>query len=330
MTRKAKGAAVVAVGFDDQTEALMATAFSLARRFGVELRVVHVVAPLEGLGAFDYSASLYVSPLTATWDDEGAKTQAGEKMQQLLAEVPNDVKATGAVLSGPPTPCIAAEAIARRASVILTACNPDGYSALSQGFSTSIGLMHEAQLPVLTISRYAPLDFAKRGFHILLGDDLQEASHEAVLKAYELATRMGRETCLHHIHVHSLVRALIGNGVTLRPDATNATIEDQLDRENEVRTAKLKTRADTWLNRAKEAGVNITVDVRVGHVQTEIGAAASDFVPDLYVFGRHRLFRARPFLIGRMPFRTMLAERRAVLLVPPAQELYARLPFPAP
>jgi len=329
MTKKANGAAVVAVGFDDQTEALLATAYSLARRFRIELRVVHVVAPLEGLGAFDYTASLYASPLTATWDDEGARAQASEKMQQLLAKVPGDVIATGVVLSGPPTPCIAAEAVARRASVIVTACNPDGYSALSQGFSTSIGLMHEAQLPVLTISRDAALDFAKPGFHILLGDDLQDASHEAVLKAYELATRMGRETCLHHVHVHSLVRALIGNGLTLKPNEPNATIEDQLDRENEVRAAKLKERADTWLGRAKEAGVNITVDVRVGNVQAEITAAAGDFVPDLYIFGRHRLFRARPFLIGRMPFRTMLAERRAVLLVPPTQELYARLPFPA-
>ena len=329
MTTPAKGTAIVAVGFDDQTEALLSTAVSLARRFHSELRLVHVVAPHEGLGAFDYTASLYVSPLTATWDDVEAKAEAGEKMQKLLASLPKDVSATGVVLSGPPTPCIAAEAITRRANLIVVACSPDGYSALTQGFSTSIGLMHEAQLPVLSVSKYAVLDFAKPGFRILIADDLQEASHEAARKGYELATRLGHAAKVRHVHVHGILRALMSESLTPLQTTGKPTLEDQFDRDYEQRMATLKAHGDAWRLQAEQSGTKVVYDIRTGNVQAEIAAAAADFKPDLYVFGRHRLLRARPFLIGRMPFRTMLAEKRAVLLVPPTNELYQRTAFPA-
>jgi hypothetical protein len=69
--------------------------------------------------------------------------------------------------------------------------------------------------------------------------------------------------------------------------------------------------------------------MRTGKVADELHEAAQEFAPDLIVFGRHRLLRARPFLIGRMPFRTMVHERRAVLLVPSASELAFWGPFPS-
>ena len=45
--------------------------------------------------------------------------------------------------------------------------------------------------------------------------------------------------------------------------------------------------------------------------------------------GRHRTFKARPYLIGRVGLHAMLQARRPVLLVPPHSQLYAPMPFPA-
>lgn len=59
------------------------------------------------------------------------------------------------------------------------------------------------------------------------------------------------------------------------------------------------------------------------------GAEAERTVdPDIVVFGRHRMLKAKPYLIGRMGFRAMLEARRPVLMVPPQEQLYAALPFP--
>ncbi len=334
-TEKSKGLVVAAVAFDGQTEAVIRAAVSLATRFSMDIRVVNVVESLLTqswvLAASPYYAAY---PIGIAIDDELQEVNQ-DKMRALLKTIKAPRDLTGTVILGIANASLIAECTARRANVIVTGYNPGTYKLTSGGLSTALGLMHDAPLPVLAVTADATPDFGKSGFKIFVADDLLDTTKEAVRKSYEMAAGL-QNSQLRHVHVHPDLKEFLRekwqnlkNRLSSDGQASLQS-DDVWVKDYEARVAKLKEQAGLLHDVATKAGVHVTLDVRGGrHVADELFKAVTDGEPDLLVFGRHRLIHSRPSLIGKMPLRTMLAARAAVLVVPPADELFARQPFPA-
>jgi nucleotide-binding universal stress UspA family protein len=327
------GTLTVAVGFDDQSEALMQSAVSFGRRFGYRLRLVNVI---EGPDFDPLSVDIpgyYSIPPVVRLSEQRIQVERQDRMRALLEKIPPEIKAEGRILHGDGPRVLIADAVASRSSAIMTACNLDSYRLIPSGFSMALTLMHDAPLPVIVVSKEAVLDFGKPGFSVLLNDDLQESTREAARRAYELAAAVPGSR-LRHLHVHGDFRELIRDTwmdiVERNPvlKASNETPDSVWLTEYNMRLEKMRKQGDPFAVAAEENGVVIERDVRTGKVHEEVHAAVEEFSPDLIFYGRHRFWRARPFLIGRMPFRSMLEEKRAVCMVPAREDMYAAISLP--
>jgi len=330
----ARGSFVAALGFDRQTDTVVRTAVALAKRFDLEVHVVNVTESMLYEPMIGDLPGYYTIPgLVAEREQElvDQRQKDLEKIQdQMLSHVPCTVKA----VIGDTVRTLIAEAETRRANFVLTACNPSEYRLLYRGFSTALGLMHEAPLPVLTVSDETPLDLDKRGVKILVADDLRESTGEAVRKAYELAGML-QAPVIRQVHVHGDFRELIRDYLQDLKERTpglrgsnGQTLESLWSDEYQLRKDRLAKHGSPFRASAEQAGALVELDVRTGAVHEQLHAAVQEFEPDLLVFGRHRILRAKPFLVGRMTAKAMLEEKKPVLSVPAETDLYAKLPFP--
>lgn len=329
-----KGLAVVALAFDDRKEVLVQSAISLARRFGMSLKLIHGVEPPV------YDTMVVETPTIVSIPTpilEETARQIKERRMEMTALVERlkklriDVSAD--VIEGDAVRSIISCATNLRANLILTACHPEKGRFLPQGLSTALSLMHEAPLPVLVVGD-SPIDFEAEHFRILVADDLQQSTQEAVRKCYELASHMPGSH-VRHVHIHGDFREMLKETwQDLREKIPGlkevAPTPETVWREDyEARLLALRRQSMPFRLSAEKNKVFIEPDVRTGSVQKEIENVVTEFKPQLAVFGRHRLLKTKPFLIGRVPLRTMVEFKNSILLVPPRDDLYSTLPFPA-
>jgi nucleotide-binding universal stress UspA family protein len=323
--------AVVATAFDAELPALVSTAVSLARRLDLRLRFVHALEPLPidpwVLDGYGYD----IAPLLLQERQAELSRQRQAQLAALLSEIPDDVSATACLVTGEPARAVVADAVAHRARLIITACDPDrGHRLALGGCASALTLMAEAPLPVLVVSGTRALTLDERAPCLLVADDLQHGTREAARRAFELASLLS--PCrVHHVHVRQDVRDLVRrawadlvqhHALGTRDRGPAASPEELWAREQEERLERLRQHGQPWRQRAESRGVEVLAEVRAGGVAEEVHAAAADVDPDLLVFGRHRLLRLKPFLIGRMPLYAMLEDRRPLLVVPPLEEIY--------
>lgn len=333
--KQPRGLVVAAVGFDSRSDAVLGTATSLARRFDLDLHLVHAVEPtlVQPWGMIGASEIPYF-PVYPRLDEE-AREDAAKRLTELARRLETPFRPTTATPYGLAPQAIVAEALAKRANLIVAGYDLAAYNVATRGLSTAAGLLASAPLPVLAVNTSAALDFAKPAFKLLVADDLGEGTAEAVRRAYELAAELPG-SYLKQVHVHGDFRELFrtrwqdllaqmptGPG---RPASADALWET----EHQAMLAKLRKQGLPFRRKAEDAGVVIDQEARAARsVSDEFHTLVEELSPDLVVFGRHRTLKTRPFLLGRMPLRTMLKLGKPVLVVPPADELYAKLPFPA-
>lgn len=335
-SRNPRGTIVAAVAFDAQTDAVTHTATALCRRYDMNLHLISVVEPTLANPWIQVStAELAYFPIYPEVD-EAERQDKLKRMEELARRLETPFKPTTSVAYGMKTQTLISEAVARRANLLITGFDPEAYRVTFSGVSTALTLLADAPLPVLAVTKDAYPDFNRKGFKMLIADDFTEATHEAVLKGMELASMLDRAE-VRQVHVHGDFREVLkGRWADIKarfPGDGVGTITPESLWENEYQTllAKGKTQGAPFRKKAELAGAKLELDVRTGNkVAEEFQDAVEEFNPDLVVFGRHRVLKARPFLIGRMPSRTMLQLRKPVLVVPPASELFARLPLPAP
>lgn len=334
-SKNPRGQIVAAVSFDSQTEAVLRTSVSLARRFDMSLHFVSVVEATFLNPWIQVSASEMAYYPIYPEVDEAERRNKLARIEELARRVESAYPVTTSVTFGLKTPTIVAEAVAKRANLIVTGFNPDSYKLNLTGMSTPLSLLAEAPMPVLAVCEGATPDFAKKPFKILVADDFSETTKEAVLKGFELAAGLEaaevRQTYVHG-DFRELIRSRWEEFKCRLPDKDSATLTPDSLWENEYQAllAKGKEQGSPFRRKAELKGVKVSLDVRTGRdVGQEFNDVVDEFQPDLVAFGRHRLLRARPFLIGRMPAQTMLQLKKPILVVPPASELYTRLPFPA-
>lgn len=317
---------IVAVQFDDQLPSLVDAAMGLARRFEAPLSLVNVYAepqPLLGVAAQPGYAAL---SRALTLDSEAALARQREQMRALVEKVRDPLEARGQVVLGTPAQGVLAEAAAHNARLVVTACNPGSYSMVPRGFSVALTLMATSDVPVLALSDKSQLVFpANRRFRIMVCDDLEPGSLDAVHTAYAWAAQLG-DVELTHLHVHGDLREVLQDywaDIAARTPYLRdhfATPEELWVAHEKERKAALAARAGKAAEQAAAAGVHVSHQCRFANdVREELSLATEEFAPDLIVFGRHKILKTKPYLLGRVPLKAMIDFGRPVLVVPEAK-----------
>jgi nucleotide-binding universal stress UspA family protein len=190
-------------------------------------------------------------------------------------------------------------------------------SATSMGFSSAVSLIMESPVPVMVLNEEAWPDFEADPLRMLLADDLSDSGAAAVDFATSFALGLPR-VAFYHTHVESYADvSRPGRGKSpdepesLRP-LTPEFIE-HLHREAEQR---MRQRSGESASRMESRGGRYRIELLSGHVADEIEKSANAARADLVVFGQHKVFHRKPLHVGQVPFRAMLQQSRAVVVVP--------------
>lgn len=322
--RPENGHVIVAVNFDEDTTALKKTAIGLAMQFATSIRFVHVIEPSVDYANEIYGLDGFSVPVAGIETRAELLNDAWSKMAELTADIKLSVPVDGQVLEGDVSAAIIAEAVSSHANLIVCSARPKEYKYLPRGFSVALSLMHDAPVAVL-VTTGKHFDATQERMRVLIADDLNESSKNAVAKAYEFASGC-HQSRVRHVHVHGDLRdKLSGRWAELKDKIPflhrqAGTLDNLVQVDHDARVKTMSSRGGIQQFLATQGGVITEMEIRTGDVEEEIHRCASDFLPSLVVFGRHRSWRSRPFLIGRLPLKTMLAGFAAVLVIPPTDQ----------
>jgi nucleotide-binding universal stress UspA family protein len=314
---------VVAVAFDRHTMSLCHAAAELCRKTGKKLCLAHVIEPW---------AELPTSRAFGSDDPLWNVTQAVEASSRDLAQgrfdefVPVlalDSEVRREIRSGKPAAELAEVAAEIGAALLLVGADYGNLRFLPRGFSTAMSLMVSSPCPVCVMDGKMETRFLHDPARLLLADDLGPEAEAAVAFGYGLAAAMDKSE-IHHVHVNGLtfdtLRAGLSTAAATAHTPLNAVAssEDVYDALISRLKEKLETRAQPHRDYLEAAGGQLVTEVLTGEVNEQIGALTASVDPDLLIFGRHQAYHTRPFFIGRLPFRQMLAQRRPIVIVPNA------------
>jgi nucleotide-binding universal stress UspA family protein len=315
------GKVVLAVAFDERLEGLLESALALCRRARASLRLVHVSDPWTK--SFLATAVESGPPdLVRTLKDEAVRV-GRRRLGQLAATLPGDVDVETEVLGGDLVKTLAADAEANDASLIVVGAHTSGVGT-ALGVSTAVSLIAEARVPVMVLGdgvRFAPRGESLR---VVVGDDFTELGASALRVGFALA-RLAPGGQLFHVHVEGYAeldelgarrsRRADGDG---RPAALAAGVTpEQIEFVHRQAEERMLDRCGDGPERLVALGGEYHLEIVSGQVADELERSAVAARADVCVFGQHRVFHRQDKRVGRVPFKSMLAQSRPVIVVPP-------------
>jgi len=311
----------VAVAADANAPQLVEAAAGFCRRTGMKMRLVQVAEYWVGRSwPREMTLEGPLGEAIGVVEDESVRL-AQSHLRRLAEGVGRGIEVETNVLTGYPGECIIADAIASQSSFIITGASKGNHRFVPRGLSTALTLMSDSPVPVMVIQAGTTPRFDGDGFRMMVADDLTDHSEKAVVAAFDLASALGNVR-LHHLHINGLTEQNLTAALEAAAAASHSgTIRGVSASEVfrlAVRTIEGKMGARAPGRRSVlEAHRGIySSEVRSGDVVDELHAAAGAFHADLLVFGRHRAFRRKPFVIGQVPFYAMLSPERPVVVVP--------------
>lgn len=316
--------ALVAVS-ETVKESDLANYESLANLTGMKLRFTHVCDS-------EINGSIYLAH--SYWEansyqllyslrklkEDNAKQLLNKNLQPLAQKMDFEKN----IMAGDIATNLLADAQVNRASMIVCSAQHESYKYLMKGFSTSLQLMSEANIPVLVLPNGIDEVFFKKGLTIIIADDLEKSSLSSVIYGSELAAAIG-EAKIYHVYVtkeendlkdyvRKLREAMNLSQITFDPnlseDAIIARYESSLKN-------KMQERKQSVSSVLKEANCSYESKILTGSVDEKLIELVHKINADLVVFGRHVAVHRKPFGIGQVPFRTMMSIKKPVMLVPP-------------
>jgi hypothetical protein len=314
-------AIVVAVALDEHSEALVDSAVAICRRTSMQLRLVHVCQPEDGQS---YLLPYFAHAERARLEEYLQKTAAelaARRLDDLRQRVTAEVSCSTRVMIGDPAEWINADAVSFGASMIMIGVGSAHQRFMPQAWSTALTLMAHSSLPVLVTDKGSALHLPLEGrVRMLVADDLAEDSVGVIEKALQLAGALG-DVDFHHLHASGLTEATIadaleaamaaahtGSAATLSAQAMHATVKAQ------IRSALIK-RMERLRPILEQSNGRYVDEVLFGDVQESIAEARQRIDPHILIFGRHQRIHHKPFLIGRVPFQTMVSQNKPVMIV---------------
>jgi nucleotide-binding universal stress UspA family protein len=306
----------VAVGFDPMAQELVRYSSELAKKLGKDLVLLHVVEPWLGPSMTWAMGAPGTLLGAAEAFDQTTRDLAVKRLEELASGAATGVTIKKVVATGPVTEVLAEEANRLNLGLMIAGARTEKKGVGPSGFSTALSLMGAAHCPVLVVGSLGLKDLTGGLNKLFLSDDMSAQSEEACRFAYDLAKGIGSAK-VYHSHISGITKDSLKTALELSQSASH-TPQVSLDAVEtvfaEVEGAlgkKLKERAAKF-----SQGVEPVVVVRSGQVQEELALAVADAKPDVLIFGRHKRVHTKPFFLGRMPFKAMLAMTTPVLVVP--------------
>ena len=311
----------VAVGFDRHTSDLVRMGAELAQKTGRKLCLMHAVEPwteLPQARAFGEHDPL--------WDvtqavETNAQDLAEGRLKELCSQLADDLPVKRLVVKGKAAERLGAEAMAVGSHLLLVGADFTNARFLPRGLSTALSLMVSSPVPVGVVDTSITRSLLGAPTRVLLADDLGPQSEGALEYAFALAASLG-DSELHHVHVNGLTLESLRAGLSTAAATAHTPINPAAAAEDvyEALIAGVRTKLDQRSLASRDyleaAGGRYVTEVVTGSVNDQIATVAAAVDPHLVVFGRHHAYYTRPFFIGRVPFRSMLALRRPVIVVP--------------
>ncbi len=315
---------VVAVAFDRHTMSLSHAAAELCRKTGKKLCLAHIVEPWAELP----TSRAFGGDDDPLWNvtqavEASSRDQAAGRFEEIIQALGLETGVRIEIRSGKPAVELAKVAADVGAALVLVGADYGNLRFLPRGFSTAMSLMVSSPCPVCVMDGNTPTHFLHDPARFLLADDLGPEAEAAVAFGYGLAAAMDKSE-VHHVHVNGLTFDTLKAGLSTAAATAHtplnavASSEDVYDALISRLKEKLEARAQPHRDYLDAAGGQVVTEVLTGEVNEQIGALTASVDPDLLIFGRHQAYHTRPFFIGRLPFRQMLAQKRPIVIVPNA------------
>ena len=325
MSKRFKGQSAkvsVSLNFNAQTDTLVDKAVQYCLRTGSSLRLVHVCEPYSASAWSTMMAGEMV--LTDMLDIalEKAKAAAAAKLFDISRRFDGKLPMTSAILIGLAAEMIIADAQANNVSLIMVGASQQSHRFIPRGMSVALSLMGNSPIPVMVLTEGETLNFSKDRLKLLISDDLREQSRSAVTGACDLAFALGRAD-VKHFHVNGItvdtLRAALEFATTASHSSSGAAFSAESVHQTTVKQLeqKLASRAGDSVKNLLAIGAKYENELVTAPSVTEsVGKLAADWDADIICFGRHHTVHRKPFLIGQLPFYSMLSIKRPLVIFP--------------
>lgn len=296
---------LVPTDFSDDADDAFAYALRLARSYGAEIDLLHVIGAWQG---DPYGPLQHLAKETGAGGEEEEQS-ANRVIYNLLTKSLEKQDTEGVRVDvvkrrGGTVPKVLA--FAEREAVDLIVMWTHGRSGTERLFLGSVAekIVRRAPCSVVTVSAHAT-PVADEIRRILVPVDFSESSVHALYRALDVAERFGARIDL--LHVLELLPFLDGGAGFL-------TVSDLVDNAHE----NLRARLDRLIQRTA-AAVPVEGHLEEGHVPTTIVDVAEGRAADLIVMGMRGLSRTERFLLGSVTERVLRAASCPVWVVRDAE-----------
>lgn len=319
----------VAIKFDEVGDHTLKFAVQYCMRTGAKLHIVHVCEPsitevldLHYDSTFPIAVYDYVKAA-----NESRQKSAALKMREILETIPAVISVTHVILEAesPSSELIHTEAEDNDCSMIIVGTLSDSHRFIPNSLSCALSLMAHSNLPVMVVKTSHKVDFTAKTLRIVIADDLQSKSSDAIKSGCELAFTLSN-TDIYHVHINAVTTETLAKKFKKTQTYIQSKLEVLLDSKDIV--CLIQKHLEEKLD-ARARDMNFPLCISGCTYNKRVLSAASVFdglksfvdeqKSDVVVFGRHQSIHRSPFHIGKIPLYAMLELSCPIILFPPGE-----------
>ncbi len=298
------------------------TASSLALRTGSRLILVHAAQPFRSYALAGEGFALPYEEFERESYDADIKA-AEQTLQGIRDKLPPELMVDIEIVRDYTEDALEGLAKDSKAQLILCGHRASEDSALVQGLSTSLSLMAHATVPVMTIPLGSHLNFTHKAHKILVADSLQEGGFRALKAALGFSKSIDTEM-FYHLHVYpNSVEELQESAEKIRIAMVEGRIPADPSFHGDYYVEKLQEKILHELRRRHHEadpelarGPGYKAKVSFGDPAEQLHRAVAETKADILIFGKHHFLRPKGLSLGKIPYRAMLEENLATLVIP--------------
>lgn len=315
---------VLGLDMSDEEDKLIRTAVSLVKKTGSRLVLVHAIQPFR---TYAGSGEDLILPYDA-YEKEVYQADQSDAEHALIAlrdKLPSELMIDIEVCRDYPENALETVAEKVKASLIICGMRARDEASTSWygGMSTALSMMGSSKFPVMILPLGAEIDFATKEHNILVADNLRDEGLLALQAALGLARSISYKQLIHlHVRktsyrdinetVEKIKVAMIEGRLPANPDFESEVYLKQIkDELKSVMHDRLET-ADQDFAR----GLHWSPRVRFGQPVEELQHAVKESKSDILVFGKHHFLRPKGLVLGKIPYKAMVEDNVASIVVP--------------
>jgi len=311
---------IAAINFDQHTQTILDAGIAICRQTGHQLHIINICEPWLQNYLLPYETALPLWELNDQIADSLVE-DAEKKLDKIKSTIPSDITFSTKTLVGTKNSWLKSESEQNAALVIIGAERKLGKSFF-KGSTTALEIVSESEAPVLIISEGQKLDFGKESFKILVSDDLNPKTEQALDFACDAATKL-RSSKILHSHIASLDAETLDAALTAASATVHKTRESFPSTKDIHQSIfglieqKMAQRKSDWSSILSDSNCEYQSKITVadGEVYDALQDISNDFKPDLEVYGIHRSGWKHPFSPGEMPISAMFSHNCPIVIV---------------